>query len=116
VPCSATGVIRRHPDIKFLRLPEDIAQLQALQLQILHRLWTTLKPKGILLYATCSILPDENVEVIRQFCSSVDNCDELPIDIHCGIPQTYGRQLFPQTAAHDGFYYAKLQKRDDSLI
>lgn len=115
VPCSATGVIRRHPDIKYLRLETDIPVLQSLQLQILQSLWQTLKPGGILLYATCSILPDENVAVIRRFLQLESSCETLPITLNCGIEQEYGRQLFPQTAAHDGFYYAKLKKRDDSL-
>lgn len=110
VPCSATGVIRRHPDIKFLRLATDIEQLHLLQLSILQKLWPTLKPGGILLYATCSILPRENVDVIEAFCKDEPNCQHIPLALHCGIQQSFGTQLFPQSQGHDGFYYAKLQK------
>ncbi len=66
-PCSATGVIRRHPDIKWLRRDSDITELAALQRQILTAIWPRLKPGGTLLYATCSILPEENREQIRAF-------------------------------------------------
>lgn len=115
VPCSATGVIRRHPDIKYLRQATDITPLHTLQLQILHSLWQTLKPGGILLYATCSILPEENVDNIRHFLQQVADAEVLPININGGIEQEYGRQFFPQINAHDGFYYAKLKKRNNSL-
>lgn len=115
VPCSATGVIRRHPDIKFLRLETDIQQLHDLQIRILECLWRTLKPGGILLYATCSILPEENTRVIGQFCQQRDDCTEIAITLGCGIVQEHGQQLFPQPGAHDGFFYAKLKKRDVSL-
>ena len=111
VPCSATGVIRRHPDIKLLRRPEDIKQLAELQLTILQTLWQCLKPGGILLYATCSILPDENADLTNQFYALENSCEELTITENYGIVTKYGRQLFPTTGAHDGFYYAKLKKR-----
>ncbi len=114
-PCSATGVIRRHPDIKFLRLATDIEQLQSLQLQILSSLWRTLKPDGVLLYATCSILPEENTHVIGQFCQQQNDCVEITIPLKCGIVQEHGYQLFPQSGAHDGFFYAKLKKQNVSL-
>lgn len=110
-PCSATGVIRRHPDIKLLRHPEDIEQLAELQLSILQTLWQCLKPDGILLYATCSILPDENAAVIKQFCAMENSCEEITITENYGIVTEYGRQLLPQVNAHDGFYYARLKKR-----
>ena len=66
-PCSATGVIRRHPDIKLTRRAEDIAPLAALQGEMLDALWPTLEVGGVLLYATCSVLPTENREVIGAF-------------------------------------------------
>ncbi len=109
-PCSATGVIRRNPDIKLHRQASDIQQLAALQEQILKALWSTLKPGGLLLYATCSILPAENEAVVAQFCEQQDDAEHLPIDAEWGIPRSHGRQLFPQTNGHDGFYYALLQK------
>lgn len=110
-PCSATGVIRRHPDIKLLRRDEDIAALAELQLQILHALWPLLKPRGILLYATCSVLPDENEQVIAAFLEQQSDAEILPIEADWGIAGTAGRQLFPQSQGHDGFYYARIQKQ-----
>jgi len=110
-PCSATGVIRRHPDIKLLRRPSDLAKLAALQQTLLHTLWQTLAPQGILLYATCSVLPDENEQVVSSFLQQQVDAQALPIDASWGIAQRFGRQLFPQTNGHDGFYYALLQKR-----
>lgn len=110
-PCSATGIIRRHPDIKLLRTPEDIQRLAQLQGDILDGLWPLLKPGGILLYATCSIMPDENTHVVEAFLARQPEatCDEL--DVEWGIAQTCGRQLLPNTDGHDGFYYARLRKK-----
>mgnify|MGYP001252980595 CR=1 FL=1 len=109
-PCSATGVIRRHPDIKILRNATDIAKLAALQLSLLKALWATLKPGGRLVYATCSVLPTENTEVIETFVQQHRDAQHDPIDADWGIAQTCGRQLFPQENGHDGFYYACLTK------
>lgn len=110
-PCSATGIIRRHPDIKLLRTPEDIKRLALLQGEILDGLWPLLKPGGILLYATCSIMPDENTGVVEAFLQRQPEatCDELAVD--WGNPQTCGRQLLPNADGHDGFYYARLRKQ-----
>jgi 16S rRNA (cytosine967-C5)-methyltransferase len=109
-PCSATGVIRRHPDIKWLRRPEDIAQLAALQGRILDALWARLKPGGTLLYATCSILPDENGEQIRAFLQRTPDALHRPLHEH-DSPAQPGWQLLPGEAGRDGFYYAKLSKK-----
>jgi len=109
-PCSATGVVRRHPDIKILRNATDIAKLAALQLALLRALWTTLKPGGRLVYATCSVLPTENTSVIETFVGQQDDAQHDPIDAPWGISQPFGRQLFPQNNGHDGFYYACLNK------
>jgi len=114
VPCSATGVIRRHPDINYLRLATDITALAELQKLILQKLWPTLKPGGILLYATCSILPAENADVIAAFCESEPSCKHIPLSLSAGTAQTFGTQLFPQHQGHDGFFYAKLQKSTDA--
>ena len=116
-PCSATGVIRRHPDIKQLRQASDIEQLAELQLQILQALWHVLKPGGTLLYATCSIMPQENSRVIAQFCALQADCQETKIDLPASdtwLACEYGWQFFPQAMGHDGFYYARLEKRDIS--
>ncbi|WP_339671121.1 16S rRNA (cytosine(967)-C(5))-methyltransferase RsmB [Dasania marina] len=109
-PCSGTGVIRRNPDIKAHRRPEDIVQLAELQLEILTALWPSLKPGGLLLYATCSILPDENELVVAAFCQQQADAEHCPIAAEWGLERPYGRQLFPQPDGHDGFYYALLRK------
>ena len=110
-PCSATGVIRRHPDIKLLRRPTDIAKLAALQLRVLQAVWTTLAPEGLLVYATCSVIPDENEQVIAQFLAEAKDAEHQPIAAAWGVNRPFGRQLFPQPGGHDGFYYAVLRKR-----
>ena len=109
-PCSATGIIRRHPDIKVLRTPEELDKLGELQQQLLKNLWPLLKPGGILLYATCSIMPKENTRVIEAFLARNKDasCDQLDVD--WGLAQPCGRQLLPQLDGHDGFYYARLRK------
>lgn len=116
-PCSATGVIRRHPDIKLLRRPDDIPRLAALQQQLLEALWPTLAEGGLLVYATCSTLPQENEHSVQQFLVKQPNAKHLVIDAKAphseatwGIARPFGRQLFPQAKGHDGFYYCLLQK------
>jgi 16S rRNA (cytosine967-C5)-methyltransferase len=109
-PCSATGVIRRHPDIKLTRQPDDIAALAVLQGELLDAMWITLEVGGILLYATCSTLPTENTEVIEAFLARTPGARELDLATQAGIKQPHGRQLLAQDGGHDGFYYAKLIK------
>ncbi|UST95547.1 16S rRNA (cytosine(967)-C(5))-methyltransferase RsmB [Pseudomonas siliginis] len=109
-PCSATGVIRRHPDIKLTRQPEDIVALAQLQGELLDAMWKTLEVGGILLYATCSTLPTENTEVIAAFLERTPGARELDLATAAGIKQPHGRQLLAQQGGHDGFYYAKLIK------
>jgi len=109
-PCSATGVIRRHPDIKLTRQPDDIAALATLQGELLDAMWPTLDVGGILLYATCSTLPTENTEVIEAFLARTPGARELDIAGQFGLKQPHGRQLLAQQGGHDGFYYAKLIK------
>jgi len=109
-PCSATGVIRRHPDIKLTRKADDIPALATLQGELLDALWPTLEVGGILLYATCSTLPTENTEVIEAFLARTSGARELDISGPFGLKQPHGRQLLAQQDGHDGFYYAKLIK------
>lgn len=109
-PCSATGVIRRHPDIKLTRQADDIAALALLQGELLDALWPTLEVGGVLLYATCSTLPTENTEVIEAFLARTSGARELDLATTAGIKQPHGRQLLAQEGGHDGFYYAKLIK------
>lgn len=111
VPCSATGVIRRHPDIRMLRRREDIEKLAQVQAQILERAWEMLKPGGRLLYATCSVLPQENSEQIVRFVDMHPEATLITLDNQWGIACNAGRQLFPTGQGHDGFYYALLHKK-----
>lgn len=107
-PCSATGVIRRHPDIKWLRQESDIPELAQLQGNILRALWDRLKPNGILLYATCSVLPEENSEQIQQFVQETPNAKLVEMDFNG--EKVLEKQFFPHQNGGDGFFYAKLQK------
>lgn len=109
-PCSATGVIRRHPDIKLLRRRSDIDKLAELQLHLLKTLWQTLADGGILVYATCSVLPRENENTIARFLDAVGDAREIPIQGEWGEAKAHGRQLLPERDGQDGFYYARLQK------
>ena len=111
VPCSATGVIRRHPDIKWLRREQDIAQLAKLQSQILDAIWPLLAPGGRLLYATCSLLPQENEWQVSNFLARWADACERPIDACWGRARKVGRQTLPGEQTMDGFYYACLEKR-----
>ena len=112
-PCTATGVIRRHPDISILRTEEDIEQTALLQADILHNLWPQLKAGGYLLYVTCSILKQENVEQMQDFITHHNDAVaiEFTEDCNWGIAQAIGRQCLPiDSESGDGFYYALLQK------
>jgi 16S rRNA (cytosine967-C5)-methyltransferase len=126
-PCAAIGVIRRHPDIKILRRKEDIEQLADVQLALLTSLWSTLKPGGRLVYATCSIMPMENADVVDTFIQAQNNAHQ-DVQVYSlqdrpwGVESGNGRQLFPQLTiesenvekkeqSHDGFYYAVLEKK-----
>lgn len=111
-PCSATGVIRRHPDIKLLRRATDIAPLAELQQQLLRQLWQTLKPGGMLLYATCSVLREENDAVIAAFLAHCPDAQPAMPDVDWGLATVHGRQLLPRRDSHDGFFYAVLHKPD----
>lgn len=106
-PCSATGVIRRHPDIKWLRRESDIDELVRLQAAILAAIWPHLKSGGTLLYATCSILPEENSQQILHFLSQ--NSDARLVET--GTSEQPGRQVLPAEMEGDGFFYAKMIKQ-----
>ncbi|WP_457857828.1 transcription antitermination factor NusB [Psychrobacter pulmonis] len=112
-PCTATGVIRRHPDISILRTEEDVEQTALLQADILHNLWPQLKVGGYLLYVTCSILKQENVEQMQDFISHHNDAVAIEFAEYCswGIAQAIGRQCLPiDSESGDGFYYALLHK------
>ena len=110
VPCSATGVIRRHPDIKLLRQEEDIHRLVETQAQLLESLWGVLVSGGRLVYATCSIFPAENQHQINRFLHQHTDAHEVPIVTPWGKDIRPGRQILPGVDAMDGFYYAVVQK------
>ena len=105
VPCSASGVVRRHPDIKWLRRSSDIAGFAAQQLQILRALWRLLAQDGRLLYTTCSVFHQENEQVVAAFLAQQPDVRRLPIS----LANDNEGQLLPNDQ-HDGFFYALLQK------
>ncbi|MCL1143868.1 16S rRNA (cytosine(967)-C(5))-methyltransferase RsmB [Shewanella gaetbuli] len=108
-PCSATGVIRRHPDIKWLRKNKDIEELAQLQQQIFDHCWTWLKPGGTLLYATCSILPEENRQQVEHFLARTPDAKLVTIEQQPNA-HDIGWQILPGQDNMDGFYYARLVK------
>lgn len=109
-PCSATGVIRRHPDIKLLRKPDDIAKLAQLQRQILAAVWPLLAVGGHLLYATCSIIPAENADQMADFFAQHTDAEEVILAGPWGQACAHGRQLLPGPEDTDGFYYCLIKK------
>jgi 16S rRNA (cytosine967-C5)-methyltransferase len=115
-PCSSTGVIRRHPDIKLLRRPDDVAAFAATQLEILRAAFRTLSPGGRLLYATCSVLRAENEEVVERFLAGEPSAraGRMPPAAQLApgaVERSVGVQLLPGAAAGtDGFYYACVEK------
>jgi 16S rRNA (cytosine967-C5)-methyltransferase len=109
-PCSATGVIRRHPDIKLLREARDVDALTALQAAILDSAWPLLKPGGILVYATCSVIRAENeMQIVRCLDAHAD-ASNLLTEVDWGIPLRHGRQILTGESGMDGFFYARLRK------
>jgi 16S rRNA (cytosine967-C5)-methyltransferase len=109
-PCTGTGVIRRHPDIKLLRKPGDVAALVSRQQVLLQSLWPLLTPGGMLLYCTCSVLAAENSEQIENFLALQTDAAEIPVNALWGHACKHGRQLLPGENEMDGFYFACLHK------
>lgn len=110
VPCSGSGVIRRHPDIKHLRQPNDLATLVAQQTRLLETLWPLLAIGGKLLYVTCSVFAQENFLQIQRFLTTHANAHEIPLIYPWGHILSSGRQILPGEDDFDGFYYACLFK------
>ncbi|MDP3562213.1 MAG: 16S rRNA (cytosine(967)-C(5))-methyltransferase RsmB [Legionellaceae bacterium] len=110
-PCSATGVIRRNPDIKLLRTPDEIKVITQLQQGILTALWPLLAPGGRLVYATCSIMPVENEQQIAQFVEQHDDCEYLTDIKPWGHSTGHGWQILPGEENMDGFFYSILIKK-----
>ena len=112
-PCSGTGVIRRHPDIRLLRRDADIAALLRTQSELLNALWPLLAPGGRLVYATCSVLADENDGQVAAFLERRRDAQALDVVPHWfGVAQKHGRQNLSGGDGLDGFYYAVLAARD----
>jgi 16S rRNA (cytosine967-C5)-methyltransferase len=114
-PCSGSGVIRRHPDIKLLRRPGDVDRLARQQQHLLHALWPLLRCGGKLLYATCSILAAENNEQMQQFLASCADAEAETLYLSCGKPLAKGWQVLPGDQDMDGFFYARITKRPTRL-
>lgn len=109
-PCSATGVIRRHPDIKNLRQAADVPAMAARQQAILDAVWPLLAPGGMLVYATCSVLREENDDVMAAFAAKGADRKVIGLEVDWGRAGRFGRQVLPGEGDGDGFYYARLQK------
>ncbi len=113
-PCSATGILRRHPDIKLLRTLDDIHQIARIQIQILTTLWQLLATDGILVYATCSMMPEENSHIIAEFLNTHPDAERDISPQPWGHSTGYGWQILPGDHNMDGFFYAKLFKKKTS--
>ncbi len=111
VPCTGTGVMRRHPDIRLRRQAENGLKYSENQLALLQQAWQLLKPGGKLLYTTCSILPIENERCIAGFIEQHDDAKSVALDSHLGIQTAHGRQRLPGLHTGDGFFYALIYKK-----
>ena len=109
-PCSALGALRRHPDIRLLRRESDIRALSRQQLDLLQALWPLLKPGGRMIYATCSVLKQENEGCVDKFLAQTASAVDVPIEADWGIAVSHGRQILPGQHQADGFYYAQIHK------
>jgi 16S rRNA (cytosine967-C5)-methyltransferase len=115
-PCSALGVIRRHPDIRLRKSPSDIDKLPQVQARLLNSAWTMLAPGGRLVYVTCTVTRSENRDLVAAFLRSTPDAISLPAEVWEGWPNfgeadEFGRQILPGEAGADGFYYAALTKQ-----
>ena len=113
-PCTASGIVRRHPDVRWLRRPTDIAQLAAIQAQLLKTLWPMLKPGGRLVYCTCSVFRAEGDTQIQTFVAHHTDARLMPSPGHLLPQSSAAGPVFPDNLLreHDGFYYALLEKQN----
>ena len=109
VPCSASGALRRNPDVKLLRKPSDIGNFVTKQVSILEGLWEVLKPGGRMLYVTCSLLDAENDGVINQFINGRDT-EIIKIQSTAGMSRKFGWQCIPSQKGGDGLYFSLFKK------
>jgi 16S rRNA (cytosine967-C5)-methyltransferase len=114
-PCTASGIVRRHPDVRWLRRETDIAQLAALQKKLLQTLWPLLAPGGRLLYCTCSLFLAEGKDQVQAFLAHNTDATLLPSPGHLIPVNQEKHAAVPdnRSADHDGFFYALLQKHPD---
>ena len=110
-PCSASGVVRRHPDVKLRRTPQEVTAAADLQARLLDALWPLLAPGGKLLYVTCSVFQRENAAQIAAFLAGHPDAASLPLQVAWGEAAGAGRQVLTGQGGMDGFYYACLEKR-----
>jgi len=113
-PCTASGVIRRHPDIKIRRSQQQLEHVVQIQAQLLKCLWTLLEPGGRLLYATCSVFDNENNSQIKQFQDTQSDVKVIPLNIAGAINTAHGAQILPGRELGDGFFYSLLEKIPNS--
>ncbi|MYD46618.1 MAG: 16S rRNA (cytosine(967)-C(5))-methyltransferase RsmB [Gammaproteobacteria bacterium] len=113
-PCSGSGTLNRHPDIKVTRNEADVSQAAVLQLNLLNNLWTVLAPDGVLVYCTCSIFKEENDEVITRFQEEHQDIAIEPFELPIGRSTASGWQTLPKEQAYDGFFFARLRKQYSS--
>ncbi|MGJ7904834.1 16S rRNA (cytosine(967)-C(5))-methyltransferase RsmB, partial [Lysobacter sp. 1R34A] len=109
-PCSATGIVRRQPDVVLHRRESDLAALRVMQAGLLDALWRTVAPGGVLVYATCSILAEENEGQVREFLARTADGRAEPLPAQFGHDREVGRQRLPGDGGGDGFFYARLRK------
>ena len=109
-PCSGTGTLRRRPDIKLHRTTADVRTHATQQGTMLDAVWPTLRPGGTLIYCTCSILAEENDDVVAAFLDRTSTAKALAINAAWGLPTSHGRQTLPAPDKGDGFYFARLVK------
>ena len=110
-PCSAVGVIRRHPDIRLRRDAREVERAHVRQATLLRALWPLLEPSGTLLYVTCSVLEAENAAVLERFLAETPDAEVEPIERPWGLPRGPGRQILPGMDGMDGFFFCLLHKR-----
>ena len=110
-PCSGSGTLRRHPDIKVTRTPQQVRQASGLQHTLLRNLWHTVRPGCTLLYCTCSILAEENDQVVESFLQAHQDARSVSVELPTGAATQHGWQMLPIEPATDGFYLARIDKQ-----
>ena len=110
-PCSGSGTLRRHPDIKINRTPGQVRRASALQAALLRNLWRTVRPGCTLLYCTCSILAEENDQVVESFLGNHQDARVNGVELPTGLATRHGWQMLPTEPATDGFYLAQIHKQ-----